>query len=469
MPGQAAVVGTSYYGRIDGVHTRAVLVTSNQNAQDGSRFYVLAVPAKDTEDRAHKIRDTQTGAQLWVKLVALDLLSGLKKNPYQRQTYADWGEGHPRLDDLQSLTRVPAALPLNMAGAVPHILLSEAEVDGTSDPAADTETEVGPAILNLFNPVNPEEPPARNETEAAPSPESAAVLAALNRIMQGQEALAARVGVLENVPPRGPSVPTGAQPGAFDDIDAELDRAAREAPLRARAEPTRPPPPPQAPGVTSGGQPSGEMAEWIRAMTAMVTAPPSRDPTPGISAAQAGLFKLHGAKGRVAQDELDRQFDADPGLVVKAFEDAVERRAGGLTTYANVGGRDGGGRVSDVLLQVWRETVPARESATIARVGEAVIDAYRQIRRGDPMRGAARLALLIGAMEQATLDNNRWQVRASTMLGMPPVPLHAYHALAPDAKKGQDSGKQLGEMARLADPIRATTALAVHKDAQPQA
>ena len=170
MPGQAAVVGTSYYGRIDGIHTKAVLVTSNQNAQDGSRFYVLAVPAKDTEDRAHKIRDTQTGAQLWVKLVALDLLSGLKKNPYQRQTYADWGEGHPRLDDLQSLTRVPAALPLNMAGAVPHILLSEAEVDGTSDPAADTETEVGPAILNLFNPVNPEEPPARNETEAAPSP-----------------------------------------------------------------------------------------------------------------------------------------------------------------------------------------------------------------------------------------------------------------------------------------------------------
>jgi len=464
MPGGQAVIGSSYYGRIDGELTKAVLVSSNESAQDGTRFYILAVPANENDQRAQQVRDAQTGAPLWSKLVALALLGGVKRNPRLNQTYADWGEAHPRLDDLQALLRVPAALPFALAPGTTaaHVVLSEAEAEGDSEAAADTEHELGPEVLNLFTRIDTEqtEVPAR---EGPP-----ALLTALNHIAE-------RLSALESA--RGSTGPTGVQPGArpatqpgaFDDLDAELDRAARGAPLQARAEPVRAPPPPCPTDHAREGQLPVEMAEWMRAMTAAITAPATREPSSGISAAHAGLFKLHGAKGRVAQDELDRQFDASPGQVVEAFEDAVKRRAGGLTTYANIGGRDGDGRVSDVLLQVWRETVPARESATIARVGEAVIDAYRQIRRGDPMRGAARLALLIGAMEQATLDNNRWQLRASTMLGMPTVPLHAYHALTPDAKKGQDSGKQLGEMARLADPMRATTALAVHKDSQPQA
>ena len=109
--------------------------------------------------------------------------------------------------------------------------------------------------------------------------------------------------------------------------------------------------------------------------------------------------------------------------------------------------------------------MPARDHATLARVGEAVIDAYRSIREGRPMRGAARLALLIGAMEQACLDAGRWAPRAQHLSGMPPVPLQVYTALPAEEKKAQDKDpSKLGAVARLADPMRATTALAVFKD-----
>ena len=45
-----AALGQSYFGWVDGVRTKAVLVSTHPRA-DGSKFYVLAVPAEDTDER----------------------------------------------------------------------------------------------------------------------------------------------------------------------------------------------------------------------------------------------------------------------------------------------------------------------------------------------------------------------------------------------------------------------------------
>ena len=78
------------------------------------------------------------------------------------------------------------------------------------------------------------------------------------------------------------------------------------------------------------------------------------------------------------------------------------------------------------------------------------------------MHAAARCALGIGALEQAVLDGGRWGMRAGTLAGLPPAPLHRYRALGSDAPK---DGK-LGQTAHLVDPLRATVARAVYKDSQ---
>ena len=118
----------------------------------------------------------------------------------------------------------------------------------------------------------------------------------------------------------------------------------------------------------------------------------------------------------------------------------------------------GESRAPTLLLNTWRETVPTRDNLLVARVGEGIIDAYRYLRRGEVAHGTARLALLLGALEQHVLDDNRWAPRAQALLGLPPVPIHMYQKNTPPGK-----GK-LGPLAQLADPVRTTTANGVYKD-----
>ena len=78
------------------------------------------------------------------------------------------------------------------------------------------------------------------------------------------------------------------------------------------------------------------------------------------------------------------------------------------------------------ILTVWREHCPAKEHHLIIRIGEAVVDALISLRAGQIAKGRARLCLLLAAMEQHTLDGGKWHLRAQTLLGMPPPPLHIH-------------------------------------------
>ena len=167
------------------------------------------------------------------------------------------------------------------------------------------------------------------------------------------------------------------------------------------------------------------------------------------------LFKLEGARGRVAQDDLNAEFESDPAAVVAQFEAAVKR----LKTPDNMEAV----LPSQSIVDAWREHVPAREHALVMRVSEAILNAYCALRAGQLHKGMARLALLLAALEQHTLDGGKWTYRAETVLGMPPAPQHAPPVdMKPKAEK--ESKPALGPLAQFCSPERATTALEAFKE-----
>ena len=170
------------------------------------------------------------------------------------------------------------------------------------------------------------------------------------------------------------------------------------------------------------------------------------------------LFKLEGARGRVAQDELNADFERDPAAVVAEFEAAVKR----LKTPDNMDAV----LPSQSIVDAWREHVPAREHALVMRVSEAILNAYCALRAGNIDKGKARLALLLAALEQHTLDGGKWAYRAEHLLGMPPAPQHLYHTPPAETKpKAEKEGKPaLGPLAKFCAPERSTTALGVFKE-----
>ncbi len=172
------------------------------------------------------------------------------------------------------------------------------------------------------------------------------------------------------------------------------------------------------------------------------------------------LFKLDGARGRVAQDQLNLDFERDPARVVREFEEAVRRLKAPEDTAAPL--------PATSIVEAWREHVPAKEHALAARVSEAILNAYCALRAGQTAKGMGRLALLLAALEQHVLDGGKWTHRAESILGMPPAPLHLYHAPTADSKPKAEGGKPgLGPLAQFCSPQRATTALAVFKENHP--
>ena len=170
------------------------------------------------------------------------------------------------------------------------------------------------------------------------------------------------------------------------------------------------------------------------------------------------LFKLEGARGRVAQDELNADFERDPAAVVTEFEAAVKRLKMPENPDAVL--------PSQSIVDAWREHVPAREHALVMRVSEAILNAYCALRAGQVDKGKARLALLLAALEQHTLDGGKWAYRAEHLLGMPPAPQHLYHTPPAETKpKAEKEGKPaLGPLAKFCAPERSTTALGVFKE-----
>ena len=107
----------------------------------------------------------------------------------------------------------------------------------------------------------------------------------------------------------------------------------------------------------------------------------------------------------------------------------------------------------------------AKDHAQIVGTAEAVLDADLSLRQGNVARGMARLALLLAAMEQSVLDEVKWNLRAATLLGLPPAPMQNYRA--PTAEQKPSGENKLGPLAQFCSADRSTTALAVYRDNHP--
>ena len=276
-----------------------------------------------------------------------------------------------------------------------------------------------------------------------------------------------RISALEDRP-----LATGQQPmaslaatktvtGTFDDDNlAELSVADRQ--LIAELKKARPADNPVAPEKTAIPESSDEPALPVSAM--LLRATRALEQVAGRNTALGGQtsqtagpkFKLTGAQGRVQQDALNQAFNDDPAAVVREFEKAV----------ASLAALDSNEKLTGHIIQeTWRNSVPAKEHAQIVRTSEAVLDAYLALRNGNVARGMARLALLLAAMEQSVLDEGKWNLRAATLLGMPPAPVHNYRAATAEQKPSGNN--KLGPLAQFCSADRSTTALAVYRDMNP--
>ena len=451
--------GTIYYGLIDRRLTIAVLISRTLNTTTGTHCYLLATPCSTVNDpKTQTVRPMghEGGERLAVKLVAIRRLNSLRRSPQvlgPLQQYATWGGTEaepvlPILQDLVALSKLNEALPINEEGK--GILLSEQNPNSSDESDSDDSTQAKKDTLaqTFFQPVQPKEP-TRKETPA-PRAIDDALIGAIREALNPMER---RLASLEQQTPRQRE-DQGRLP-LSSELHEKKDVEERFMHRRPAIFPTRTANRRMPMTTPEADEGSEEMIEPDRIEDAYRRgfekaarlATNQREP----SHAQRSLFRLDGAKGRVAQTELDSLYEEDPEGVVIKFEEQVGR-------FANVMP----GATSEPaahLLDVWRRTVPARDHVFSARVGEAIIDAYRRLRAGETQHAQARLALLLGALEQSVLDNGRWE-RAEALVGLPPTPINMYARLEEPRPK---TGK-LGRLGQLADPIRSTTALAVHRD-----
>jgi len=482
-------LGTVYYGRLGEAGDPSVCrLAAVRTDALGQKLFLFAAPGARSDARARPARaegkDAHSERELLVVIHSAVALNGFRKSPRSGTEFAGWHDDElPCMEDVRAIVEDLTALPPNVPRAQVFDLPA---ADPLSPPPG---LERGAQRAELF---------AR--TPSAGAPRGANEQSALAVLLQGQEAMMARLEALEL---RGRSAATtgafATQAGAqMTEQDEELVRgiaqlrphqvgaAPSRAPERAVAAPMEGEVPDRQPshafqpqGVHEpqmmyqppyhSVQPQGVYEPQNAYQPQGMFQPQSRFPahatypvdtgyaraTQGVSP-QSLLMKMQGCKGRVAQQEMDREMDRNPMSVVQAFEDAIVRRAGGSTVEHSE-------QPHRQLLGVWRDTVPAKEHALAARTGEILCDVYRHLREGRTSHAAARVALAIGAMEQSVLDGGKWGLRAETLAALPPAPLHRYRPLGPDAPP---AGK-LGQTAHLVDPLRASVARAVHQDALP--
>jgi len=459
--------GQSYYGRVNGAWTIAIYL-GMKHMQDGSKIYLLATPADEGEEGVHAVRDAHSGTRLWARVLALPRLN-LARSPRSSAPHCEWPQGmSPRLDDLQRLMDDPQAIPWSEVQGTRRVIMSEAE-DGGDEGGEGHENEDPPAYRAL-DPTS----------AAAPPTDNAALVEALQGVVATIGALGVRMDQMERrSAPVQAMHPQPMGTGVFDRTDTWGPTPAEDTALLSRLQgqrpggtfpqaglgaPSAPPPvhravgsgPRTAPGPQVENGPEALMCRGIVALEALAQ---KTDMAHHADPWGQKSFKLNGAQGRLQQDLLNAEFESRPAGVVREFEQCVTR-------LRPLG--PGQTRPSDVdMLGAWREHVPLREHPLALKVGEAVMDAFLAIRRGEVDKGQARLALLMGALEQHTLDNGKWNARAETLLGMCPAPSHLYHVATADQKPSAEStkkGRPLGPLGLFVHPRRATTALAVWKD-----
>jgi hypothetical protein len=114
------------------------------------------------------------------------------------------------------------------------------------------------------------------------------------------------------------------------------------------------------------------------------------------------------------------------------------------------------------LSRCWRRSAMIGTHQQVIRISEALIDVYMDVRQGKQARALGRVALLLAAIEQASLDNGDWNVRAATILGLPEPTFSDYSQ--PDARQKPKQGKALGARGKLAGFARSAVADQVYKE-----
>lgn len=488
-----AAIGKVRYGRIDGTVTAAVLVSRRRDAGTGKDVYLFAVPGLATDPRTRSCRadgcEPHSERDLQVLLKPMPNMSGMKTR--EPHGCVGWPDGRvPLLSDLEAIAEDVTALPkaaveLSMVMSTPSPRQSDQQTPHAQHGSG--ERHGGGRLTFAQEATAVSEPP--------PSGDVSGVLAAL---LEGQHAMMARLDAVEAGAARRESAGTfqqGTGQGGFSPSEEALlremaNRAPRGAsalvPPGMREREHCAPLAQSASASMFGARPLQPGFGAFQEQPAHAFAPQARGPGPAGTAADCAswqqfqepqlqprappgvhefgysasatspkglLWRMEGVRGRVAQNQLDQEFDTSPAEVMKSFEEAVVRRSGGSTA-------ESADTPHRMLLSVFRDTVPAKDHALSARLGEIMIDAYRHLREGRTAHAGARLALGIGAVEQAVLDGGKWQFRAQHMAGLPECPLHRYRPLGSDAPA---QGK-LGATAHLADPVRATTARAIFQE-----
>ena len=166
------------------------------------------------------------------------------------------------------------------------------------------------------------------------------------------------------------------------------------------------------------------------------------------------LFKLEGAQGQVALDELAEMFAEQPRMAVDEFEAELRRQAG-LPQKAALS--------NDTILNTWRNTAPLKDYNLACTVAEVIMDAYLAGRHGAHDQCLGRLALLLGALEQYGRDGHF--KRAQYITGLPKPPTQLYKAVPPEEKAARKH--EIGSLALLVGARRKTTATAAYKESRP--
>ena len=172
--------------------------------------------------------------------------------------------------------------------------------------------------------------------------------------------------------------------------------------------------------------------------------------------AEFAPIKLKGVEGLMSLEQLNEEFDYLPEKQVQEFEAIVRRDA------PSWDGSTDRPMTKEQLSRCWRRSAMIGTHQQVIRISEALIDVYMDVRQGKQARALGRVALLLAAIEQASLDNGDWNVRAATILGLPEPTFSDYSQ--PDARQKPKQGKALGARGKLAGFARSAVADQVYKE-----
>ena len=144
-------------------------------------------------------------------------------------------------------------------------------------------------------------------------------------------------------------------------------------------------------------------------------------------------IKLKGVEGLMSLEQLNEEFEHMPEVRVREFEALVRRDAPAWD------GSTDRPMTKEQLSRCWRRSAMIGTHQQVIRISEALVDVYMDVRQGKQTHALGRLSLLLAAIEQASLDNGDWNVRAATILGLPEPTFNEYSQ--PEARHKPKQGK----------------------------